>query len=72
LDDNKGPSSKKTLEKEAFREYVTQSAIEESFRNGDVSKRPFYTSALKCFCIFEKADETAETLAKEKLYTNPD
>jgi len=29
LADNKGPSSRKTLEREAFREYITQSAIEE-------------------------------------------
>ena len=72
MDANPGPSSRKTLEREAFREYVTQHAVEEQLANGDLSKRPFYTSALKCFCIFEKADETPDSLASEREYVNPD
>lgn len=41
-------------------------------KNGDVSKRPFYTSALKCFCTFEKANETPDNLVVDRMYTNPD
>lgn len=57
---NPGPSSRKQLEREAVREYTSQHEIEVQNDKGDMSKRPFYTSALKCFCTFEKAQETKD------------
>lgn len=71
MDENPSPSNYKTLEREAVREYVTQTAVEKERLAGNLKKRPFYTTALKCFCTFEKSHKDFDITREYSIPEDP-